>query len=226
MIVGMPRSHRFLRQQVLRRVRFATNALVLQDNRVPPEGPYDAALTNGLLAIVATDFPGDEVDAKGRTRPATALLDLLEANGNPLAYVDVLLLREALVQLTQPARHGRADDEFAVILPPHVGALLALDAHPSLRFLERAKGKSVDDCIWLAFVERAEEELPFDPKDRLDAVEPEMCDECQRPTFLPVGTDVFGGTLTAGECLACGYEQDEEEAYEMAVTNAILNAPD
>ncbi|MGH9022499.1 MAG: hypothetical protein ACRDV9_05265, partial [Acidimicrobiia bacterium] len=68
-----------LRQQVLRRVRYAMNTrALLADGRTPPEGVFDTAVTNGLLAIVAEEWPGQEVGKDGRTKPATALLKLLE----------------------------------------------------------------------------------------------------------------------------------------------------
>jgi hypothetical protein len=177
-----------LRQQVLRRVRYATNTHALLDDRVPPEGPFDAALTNGLLAIVADEWPGSETRKDGQLKSARELLAVLDAHGCPFPYVDVPVLRDGL-DVSQPIRHGRAHDEFAIVLRSHIDALAALDAHPLLRFLERSQGKSVDWCLWAAFTERAEWELPFDPKDRLDVPEPEPCDECWRPTFLrPAGT--------------------------------------
>jgi hypothetical protein len=212
-----------LRQQVLRRVRYATNTHALLDDRVPPEGPFDAALTNGLLAIVADEWPSSETRKDGQLKSARELLAVLDAHGCPFPYVDVPVLRDGL-DVSQPIRHGRAHDEFAVVLLSHIDGLAALDAHPSLRFLERSQGKSVDWCLWAAFNERAEWELPFDPKDRLDVPEPEQCDECWRPTFLPIGWDMFGGTLTAGECIACGYTRSDDAAYDQAVTQAIRRA--
>jgi hypothetical protein len=59
-----------VRRQVLRRVRYATNAAALRDDRLPPEAPYDAALTNGLLAIVAEEWPGEEFARDGRMKAA------------------------------------------------------------------------------------------------------------------------------------------------------------
>jgi hypothetical protein len=157
-------------------------------------------------------------------KAARDLLDVIDGHGAPFPYVDTALLREGL-DLTQPARHGRSDDEFAVLRREHVAALVALDEHPVLRFLDATStGRDVDQLIWLAFAERAEAERPFDPKDRLEMPDPEACDECSRPTFLPFGWDVFGGTVSAGQCIACAYERTDEEAHERAVNEAITRA--
>jgi hypothetical protein len=66
-------------------------------------------------------------------------------------------------------------------------------------------------------MERAEREFPFDPKDRLEVPEPEMCEECCRPTLLLDGWDNYGGTVSAGECIACGHTRTELEAAERAL---------
>jgi hypothetical protein len=212
---------RRVRRQVLRRVRYATNLLALEAGRIPPEGPFDAALTNGLLSIVAEEWPGADACPKGdKMLPASELLTVIEgAGGQPM--VNVPVLREAL-DLTQPFRHGRADDEFAVIGPGHLAALAALDEHHALRFVETARDRSLDECGVLAFIERAEEEMSFDPKDRLDTPELDYCDECNRLTFLRSGWDVFGGNNAGGFCIACGHELSEDEAYERAMKHAFL----
>jgi len=71
-----------IRQQVLRRVRYAANALALRDNSLPPEGPYDAALTNGLIAIVVYEWPGREIknENRGIVKSGRELLTLLTRN--------------------------------------------------------------------------------------------------------------------------------------------------
>jgi hypothetical protein len=212
---------RNVRRQVLRRVRYATNLWALEADRIPPEGPFDAALTNGLLSIAAEEWPGADAHPKGdKMLPASELLAVIEGAGG-LPMVEVPVLRDAL-DLTQPFRHGRADDEFTIIGPGHLAALAALDEHHALRFVGRARGRSLDECVVLAFTERAEEELPFDPKDRLDTPEPDYCDECNRLTFLRSGWDLFGGNNAGGFCIACGYELSEDEAYERAVEHALL----
>ena len=212
-----------VRRQVLRRVRYATNTLALQEDRIPPEGPFDAALTNGLLAIIADELPGEEYRPRRGMRSARELLRIVEAKAATTAnllVIEVAVLREAL-NLTQPVRHGRADDEFAVVEADHVAALIALDAHPALSFLDIARGHSVDACCVLAFQDLAERELPAHPKDRLLTPDPDTCDMCGRLTFLPLGWDDFGGTDAAGMCVACGHERTREEAYESAVDAAM-----
>jgi hypothetical protein len=75
-----------LRRNVLHRARYETNVLALEADMVPPEGPFDAALTSGRLAVVADEWPGKEVKKAGSDRmlPASALLDLIEDNGGAL----------------------------------------------------------------------------------------------------------------------------------------------
>ena len=150
--------------------------------RLPPEGPFDAGLTNGLVVIVSSEWPGREKRGPGdHLQPARALLDTIDANiRTPLPYVDVDLLKEGLT-LTQAFRHARANDEFATITPRHIAALEPLDRHPGLRILDQARGRSVDDALWLAFAERDQDHLLFDLKDHLGVPEAEPCEECGRP---------------------------------------------
>ena len=79
----------------------------------------------------------------------------------------------------------------------------------------------MDECVLLAFRERAEDELPFDLKDRLDTPDPEVCDQCGRETFLRQGWDLFGGDDAEGFCMACGYELSPDEAYERAISRRL-----
>ncbi len=81
--------------------------------------------------IVSTTWPGEEQAGPGdRLRSARQLLEIINSTDDrSLAYVSVEVLREGL-ELTQPFRHGRADDEFATITSRHIAALEALDQHP------------------------------------------------------------------------------------------------
>ncbi|GAA2171255.1 hypothetical protein [Actinomadura napierensis] len=45
------------------------------------EGVFDQALTNGLAAIVAHDWPGEETTGTGRVLPAAGLLTVIERHG-------------------------------------------------------------------------------------------------------------------------------------------------
>jgi hypothetical protein len=78
----------------------------------------------------------------------------------------------------------------------------------------------------MAFEERVCAELPFDPGDGVMFPDPEDCDECWRPTFLPTGWDMFGGTNTAGQCIACGYTRTDSEAIDRAIEEAFGPSPD
>lgn len=200
------------------------NTIALRDDSLPPEGLFDTAVTNGLLAIVSHDSPGSELDKRGFTLPAKALLQLAaESPTIQLSAIDVASLTNGL-DLTQPSRHGRADDEFSVVRPDHLASLKDLDQHPALTFLDIAKGKSFNECVLITFAEAAEERLLPGPKDRLMVPDPEECDECWRPTFLPSDWDAFGGTSSPGYCVACGHERTDDAAYEAAVSEAIFRA--
>lgn len=213
-----------VRRQVLRRVYYAANAAGLGDDRLPPDGLYDTALTNALLVIVSDKWPGEEVSPSGKTKPASQLLELLEEHDTSFEYAHVATLREGL-KLTQPLRHGSQDDEFAVLQRKHIDALIALDKRPGLRFLDKVSPeRTLSDLIGLAFTERAGEGLPFDPKERSAVPGLEQCEECSRPTFLPTSWDDFGGTMSAGTCIACGYERTDDDADDQAVDGALSRA--
>ena len=205
------------RRQVIRRLRYGLNVVALENDLVPPEGPFDVALTNGLAAIVSLEHPGAEKDRKGRMLAASQLLKVLEDRGESL---DFPALRQAL-DITQPLRHGRADDEYLLPIRSHLRALVDLDCHPALLVLDEARAaRRVDDLIVQLYADAANEvtELGFmSPKERLDQPDLEECDECWRNTFLPDGRDEFGGTNSAGRCVACGYERDEDAARGLAV---------
>ncbi|MFE3447067.1 hypothetical protein ACFXNW_28880 [Nocardia sp. NPDC059180] len=125
------------------------------------EGVFDQALTNGLAAIVAHTWPGQEKDKQGpRVRSASQLLDVIENNTDktgriphdhdapvdddaasrdpfdlpPYTVVDIATLRDSLTA-TQVIRHARDvdDDPTAALTEDHVKALMALDWHPALR---------------------------------------------------------------------------------------------
>jgi hypothetical protein len=207
-----------VRRQILRRVRYATNTLALLETRLPPEGPFDTALTNGLLVIVATEWPGEEFDPRkpGFLVSARALLKIIQDKPvHQFSFVAFDVLRDGL-NLTQPFRHGQAHDEFATITGRHYTALTELDQYPGLRFLEQARGLSVDEAVLRAYRDHVEQFRAFDLKDRLEEPEPDECPECWRPTFLAVSWDDFGGTNGPGECVACGYERTARESYDLA----------
>lgn len=206
-----------VRRQVMRQARYALNVAVLDEDRVPPEGPFDVALTNGLLAVVAAIDPDAVLDPKrkGSTLPASKLLPVAVALGLP---VDQSTLKEGL-DFTQPLRHGRADDEWIRLGPTHLTALRALDDLDGLQVLHHVKAHpTVDDMMVTLFRERAESYAEQDVHSLDDLMfipEPEECDECWRTTFVPSGYDESGGTMTTGICIACGYERDQETAEQM-----------
>ena len=164
----------------MRRLRYGLNTVALERDTVPPEGPFDVALTNGLAAIVASDHAGSEKDGRGRMLPARQLLEVLEAAGENL---DFKALREGL-DVTQPLRHGRADDEFLLPVAGYLQALVALDGHPALQVLEDARSAaSTDELLTNLYGEavRAAAGMDYLPlKDLLDRPDFETCDVCGR----------------------------------------------
>ena len=199
----------------MRQARYALNLSVLDEDRVPPEGPFDVALTNGLLAVIATIDPDAVLDKNGFTLSARKLLPTAIAHG---LAIDEETLLEGL-EFTQPLRHGRADDEWIRLGSKHLDALRALDDLVGLQVLHHVGShKTVDNMMVALFYERAEAYADQDvhsAKDLLDVPPPEECDECWRTTFVPLGYDESGGTMTAGLCIACGHERDEGAAEEM-----------
>ncbi len=203
----------------MRQARYALNVSVLDEDRVPPEGPFDVALTNGLLAVIAAVEPAAVIGSGGLTLPASALLPKAVAFG---LAVDPAILAEGLA-LTQPLRHGRADDEWIQLGPQHLEALRALDEIDGLQVLHHVGAHpTVDDMMVTLFYEKARAYAERDVrrvKDLLDVMDPEACDSCLRQTFVPLGFDNSGGTMTVGLCIACGYQRDEDTAWEMYLAN-------
>lgn len=194
--------------RVLRRVTFALNAIALSDGAVPAEGVFDAAVANGLAAIVADACPGAELGANGFVRPPG---ELLEVAATHRSWIDQPALSEAIA-LTQPVRHGRADDEWTRIGPRHVEALLDLDSDMALNVIESARGRTFEALVVELFAEEAESVMPLDPKERILWGEPEECDECGRRTVVGVPGGMLGIGLAVGsECVACGAVVDEDE---------------
>lgn len=205
----------YVRRQVMRQARYALNVAVLDEDRVPPEGPFDVALTNGLLAVVAEADPAQVIDKRGFTLPASVLLPKTVALG---MSIDQGTLAEGL-ELTQPLRHGRADDEWIQLGAKHLNALRELDEIDGLQVLHHVEvHPTVDDMMVTLFHEKAQTYAERDVrrvKDLLDVMEPKECDECWRRTFVPLGHDDSGGTMTVGSCIACGYQRTADTAWDM-----------
>ena len=222
------------RLQVLRQTRYALNYRALHIPGVPPEGPFDVALTNALLAVVAQIDPGLTV-AGSRTLPASDLLRAIEgmqaaavgAGTTPLA-VDVPVLQDAL-KLTRPLRHGRADDEWVALPQTHLDALHALDAVEGLGvlhvadqvFADKTTSTPPDVRLALRLFEQRVEEHPSREVTSIDdglwMPMVEVCDSCMRESFIPDG--ISEEEIYSGMCVICGYVISAEEgraAYELA----------
>lgn len=118
---------------------------------------FDQALTNGLAAIVAHTWPGEETEKRRngdhRLRAASQLLKVIteecdeaqegirlvpDSADEPKIAVDVAALSDALEQ-TQRVRHARGVGE---IEKRHVAALLELDGHSCLRQVSEEQRES------------------------------------------------------------------------------------
>jgi hypothetical protein len=123
------------------------------------EGVFDQALTNGLAAIVAHEWPGEEQGRRG-IRSAMQLLDVIEKCGKPMGDGTVRILRtgepeweqtpldedpmpnftnvdvktlRAAIAATQAMRHARdSGEESTPLTEEHLRALRDLDDHPAL----------------------------------------------------------------------------------------------
>lgn len=206
---------RAARVEAQRRAAYARSALALERDDVPAEAVLDVAVTNGLAAIVAREHPARLADGR-RVKSATQLLDVCEEHGVAGVQLDCAALRDGVVA-SQSLRHGRPVDgipeDFEVVGSGHVAAVLQLDAHPSLRVLERAREfTSMKSLIEALFRDAIEGLRPFSPKDRLDG-DVELCEACGEWALFVFGVDVAGfGFPGPAVCLNCGSELTEEDA--------------
>ncbi|MFJ9656188.1 hypothetical protein [Streptomyces microflavus] len=196
-------------------------AVLAEDHEVPGcEAIFDQALSNGLLAIVARRWPGEEQDPKGSwMRSAKQLLTVIEGKtdvqsdgirfirwtddaGSECIPVDTDILRDGVIE-TQAPRHGRGK---GTLKQRHVDALLALDQHPALGCVPEV----VSDGRWVKAEvhdryerDRAAKYLSFiGDEEALVRAEraPELV-EWSHPKHNP---DREGGDLE--DCAVCGYE--------------------
>jgi len=218
-----------------------TRALVADRDREGASGIYDTALTNGLAAIVAVRWPGEETMGRRFMKPASALLDVVVANtdanadgiyeledlnpppqiaifGDPLeptpTRVDVELLRDA-IKRTQVIRHAR-EAEARPLEERHVDALAALNDDAALRcsldYLEDADEH--EERVTLAdAVERARARAYFD---QLSVAEWERRAEID---YEEEYVEIEDGERykTPHDCPVCGFEALIESARDSYV---------
>lgn len=124
------------------------------------EAIFDQALTNGLAAIVAHDYPDELLRADGKVKSAAELLDVLQARGVPgpdgsvrlphgdpdELWTDVPFSDEPMPNFTevrvnairaaigrvQPIRHAAGTPVDPVLTDDDLDALIALDNHAAL----------------------------------------------------------------------------------------------
>lgn len=158
--IGMMRGVDVQRQRAR---QYAVCSYALTHDRVTDgaEGVFDQALTNGLAAIVAAEWPGAEFRKNGTMHPASDLLKAIKARGvasdddvvhvlrpgepewiavtcddDPFpnfTVVDVAALTDAL-RATQAIRHARDDGAGTEpgLTERHITALQTLAHHPAL----------------------------------------------------------------------------------------------
>lgn len=134
-------------------------AVLLEDRRLPgAEAAFDQALTNGLAAIVAHQWPGHELHPSGQVKSAARLLDVISEKARAAlipngAFVILLMPEDAVpseqvlihvatlqtgINETQPVRHARGHGNLA---HQHVEALRLLNDHPALCSLDEQLGE-------------------------------------------------------------------------------------
>ena len=148
--------------QEQRAVQYAVCCYALMQGRIKDgaEAVFDQALTNGLAAIVAAEWPGDEFDKRRFVLAASGLLDVIvqhgtdggpgvthiRREGEPVwlpafsgeeptpnyTVIEVDVLRDALT-IIHPVRHARdAFDADAPLGDEHIDALREFGYHPAL----------------------------------------------------------------------------------------------
>lgn len=202
-----------------RQRQYAVHTLALGDGDAPGAASlFDSALTNGLLAIVAKAWPGEDTH-NGRTLPATQLINLIiskigtsvwliaEHEGLPFdetpfrVVVDLHLLRQALAE-TQPVRHGRTGGT-EVIDEAVVSALRSLDAHDALGVLT---DMHIDqDEVTAATARAVEGQRVARYIDLIGDVELDRRAE-RAADVLPIDPKERSAHLGLGDCPMCGCE--------------------
>jgi len=210
--------------------RRCTRALVADRGRDGASGIFDTALTNGLVAIVAVRWPGEESSEQGWMKPASVLLALVVANSEPNAdgihelpdldpppeidifgppldpsptRIDPVLFRDA-IRRTQVIRHAREEDAEP-LEERHVDALAALNADAALR-VSLEYGEDVDEYeerVTLAdAVERAR------ARAYLDTLSLEEMERRGNVDYEEEYLEIDDGERyhTAHECPVCGLE--------------------
>jgi hypothetical protein len=200
------------RRLVLRRAVFAVNVHALKDDKVSPDGAFDAATANALAAIVSYRCDGAEFEGKLVKPPRRLMKDAerLDHVRTWLPLFDGSRLTAALLQ-SQKFRHARADDEWARVGIEDIEALAYLDRHPALEVLESTKGESFDEAVRTIWGFEVANNIGWDPYTDCtdDSIE---CPTCRRFTLL-----VGGGNLDAvpgqGRCIACGHERTRDDVF-------------
>lgn len=205
-----------------RQRQYAIHTVALGGGAVPGAASlFDTDLTNGLLAIVASDWPGEDLWKGGQTKAASKLIDLVNskigsdqwlitvfdplplmlADSSIRVEVDLGVLRQAL-DVTQRIRHGR-EGGVEIVSDEAVKTLQDLDMHPALGVLTDAHVSESE----IAAARGAASEY-----DRVAAYielvgEDEIADRAARAEeALPADPKERYGCLGLGWCPMCGHE--------------------
>ena len=197
---------------------FAANYLALDRAMDRPGGPalFDAAVTNGLVAIVATHWPEEVMERRSngtpsetRLKAAAQLLDVLDAKldedakgrrilttRTSVLHIDTLALRAAIQRLA-PLRHGRGSDR--TIYTREHDALDELARHPELRIVDaerqdarelEAIGSDADDQAragsYFEMLSVEEVARRVSAAEDLRPIDPKKRYEAHSPQFCPV----------------------------------------
>lgn len=179
---------------------------------------FDQALTNGLAAIVARTWPGQETEKRRngdhRLKAASQLLKIIaeecdearegirvvpDAADEPEIAVDVATLNDALEQ-TQRVRHARGVGELE---ERHVVALLELDDHSCLRQVSEEKREA--DWVKNEIQDRYER---LRAQDYLELIGEEEADRrsALAADHLPAHPDDLIDGMGLADCPVCGRE--------------------
>jgi hypothetical protein len=211
-----------------------TRALVADRNREGASGIFDNAVTNGLAAIVAARWPGNEQDARARIKPASGLLDVIKANATPnpnaiyelpdldpppqvevfgppldpsptLVNVDVLTDGIKRMQVIRHARNAPAEP----LEEEHISALVALNEDAALRVSLTEDVDEYEERVTLAdAVERSR------ARAYLELLSVEEFERRAEVDYAEEYLEIEDGERyhTAHECPVCGLEALIENA--------------
>lgn len=199
---------------------YAQGTAILMENHLVfgAESMFQTAVTHGLLAVVAQEWPGDHLRADSKTKSANALIEWLKGRSpaNGVVYtirdtqgvnsperpgcVEVKLetLAEG-VEFSDAHRHGRGGDSLERC---HIDALERLDEHSALGGLEDIRR----DRDWVRARVLDSDRLGH-AQDYLDFIGKEEAERRAQlaDDYLPFDLKDRAISLPLEECPSCSY---------------------